>query len=176
MSWKQLGEIFRERRWQYFLWGLANLGGILVAYLACFTIWFTHDEVSKYLPGPESFLITGTISLAIAGVSYLTIPVSSAQLNRFLSVVWPFPLALIFGFLVATGMKTATLGTSTIWISSLVLFAMCFAWSSVTWLHEQGVRRDLDGKTQAPPEQSQALQRVAEGLPKLSGTQSLTEE
>ncbi len=53
---------------------MANLGGLIVAYVASGTIWLFHQNFGNYLPGSEAILIAGTISLAVTGSSYLTFP------------------------------------------------------------------------------------------------------
>ncbi len=47
---RQLGRALRKRPANYVIWLLANLGGLLVAYLATVTIWAFHKRLGSLVP------------------------------------------------------------------------------------------------------------------------------
>ena len=168
MRFDQLKDVLRKRPGSYFLWSAGNLGGILIAYLASLTLWINQGVVSTYLPGPEAFLITATISLAMAGVSCVSVKsLSNVSLSPIITGSWPFVVMLIYGQLIALGAKNEIAPSQKSWVIAIALFVLSFIWSSVTWLHEQGVRIDIDQEvkiTEGPPPE---LTQTAQGLPKV---------
>jgi len=168
---RQLRTVLRQNVFAYLLWLSANLGGLLIAYAAVFTIWWFHRTAARYLPGPEAFMMFGSISVAIAGVSYLRLPHSQSRLQSIrpslvLSISWPLLLAIVYGFLIAMGVKEPVMGPCGIWVTAVLIAACCWLWSTVTWLHEQGLRSDVEGQPPPRPEPSAALTQAAAGLPK----------
>ncbi len=164
----QLLGVLRRNGWAYFGWLMANLGGLIVAYAAVLTNYLIHREFGNLLPGPEIYLITGTISVAVAGVSYLSLSQSSpTTLSPVLSVSWAFLLAAAYGVLVALGAKPARISTFQLWSTMVAITAGCLAWSSLTWLHETGIRRDMMEEPRVPAEVHEELQRAAADLPRL---------
>jgi len=135
LRWDQLWGVLRRRWPAYVRWLLANLGGLITAYVASVTIWVFHNELGYYLPGREAFLITGTISLAVTGISYLSLPVQpSGTLSPTLSVCWAFILALVYGVIIAMGVKPSVRETWIIGLFVGLIFVGSLAWSSITWL------------------------------------------
>lgn len=121
----------------YLLWMAANLGGLLVAYAAGLTIFFFHGTLSGFIPGPEVYLITGTIAMAVAGASYMSAETTpTARLSRTLSLSWPLPVALVYGSLIAMGVKVPVIGDLLLWVFVSVVTAVCLIWASIIWLNE----------------------------------------
>lgn len=169
MQWKQLGALLSRRKDRYLLWLIANLGGLLLAYLAAATILLFHGRVGPFVPGPDVYLITATVSLAVAGVSYhLSVDQSQGfRLSPLLSLSWPFLLMLVYGFLIAMGVAPPIISNEVIWGVVVVVALGCWLWSSIIWLHEQGLLED--SRNEQPPIAGvpEALRQQAEVLPKL---------
>jgi len=111
MQFRQLSHVLRREPGAYLGWLLARLGGLLIAYCASLTVYLFHGHLGSYLPGPESYLITGTISLALAGGSYLSLSLGTAtSFSPILSISWAFLLAFVYGALIAMGVKTRVIG------------------------------------------------------------------
>lgn len=170
MQWGQLGGVLRERLGTYLAWLMANLGGLILAYVASLTVWTFHREWGNYLPPPEAFLISGVISLAVAGVSYLTFPRDkSVSLSPLLSVSWGPLLMLVYGVLIAMGVKQPVIGTIHIWRIVIVLTISCWFWSSIIWLHEHGLRLEMERPPAPPAGPPLVLQEAARELPRIDG-------
>jgi len=166
--WRKLLEVLSHSRGAYAQWVLANFGGMIVAYAASLTIWVFHRSLGNLLPGPEVYLITATISLALTGVSYLSLPPSgSVTPLPALSFTWAFLLAAVYGVLIAMGVKTPVIHNDIIWVIVIAIAVACWLWASITWLHERGIRGELEGPPPPPPEPSPILRRAAEELPKI---------
>jgi uncharacterized membrane protein YphA (DoxX/SURF4 family) len=124
---------------------MANLGGLSIAYVASLTIWVFHRTWGNYTPNPEAFLISGAISLAVTGVSYLLfVREESVSLSPLLSASWPILLMIVYGVLIAMGVRTPVISVCAIWAIVVVIAAGCWGWSSLIWLHEQGVKLDRE--------------------------------
>jgi len=168
LQWNELSMVLNKNKGPYFLWSTGNLGGLLVAYLASVQIWINQSAKSALLPGPEAYLITGTISLAMAGVSCLSFKRrGNVTLSPFISFSWAFPLMLIYGQLVILGMPNNATEAWKSWSIAIAALVISFAWASLTWLHEQGLRMDMDQEVKIPDEPPKDLTQSAEGLPKL---------
>lgn len=166
-----LGEllgVLRKKPGEFIFWLSANLGGLIIAYIACVTNFIIHGSVSKYIPGYEVFLITGTISLAVSGASYIRLHSNSPELSLspFLSISWPFPLMGVYGVLISVGAREPARSLFVIWIICILLFLGLMLWSSLIWLHELGIRMEM-GKEPEKPEESKILVEAADNLPKL---------
>jgi hypothetical protein len=168
---EQLYSVVRRNIGAYLLWLLGNVGGLAIAYLASVTIWYFHGNLGRCVPGPEVFLITGTISLAIAGVSYLRLRTDepSTSLSPFISVSWPFPLMAVYGVLIAMGTEPSSAETAPsnleLYILSFIIAFICLLWASLTWAHERGIRQEMEAEPEPPP----APELDSANLPKLEG-------
>jgi len=172
MRWDQLGGVLKENKGAYIQWLAANLGGLIVAYMASGTIWVFHATFGNYLPGPEAFLMTGVITLAVAGVSYVCLPYrNEVPLSPVISYSWAFPLAAVYGVLIAMGVKTPVLSANLIWLITIIVAMSCWLWSTVIWLHEQGIRKGWTHEPVPPEEPPQAFRDLAARLPKLTDDQ-----
>ena len=177
MQWRQLIGVFNHNRSDYFQWLFANVGGLLVAYSAIITIWIFHQELGSYQPGPEEFLIIGSISVAVAGVSYLSLPrEASGYLNRIFAVFWAFLLAAVYGILISMGVKDPVVSDESIAVVVGLLFILCLGWSSVTWLHERGIKEELAEHVVIPEEPPPGIAAAAETLPKVAPRQQQSGE
>jgi hypothetical protein len=168
LRWDQLWDVLRRSPFAYFQWLFANLGGLIVAYSASGTIWLFHNNLGPHVPGPEVYLITGTIPITVTGVSYLSLPRSQVSLSPLLTLYWPFILAAVYGVLIAMGVKPPIRSSVIIWLFVGLIFLLCLAWSTVTWLHERGIRMEMeDAEEPTPPEgPPAALTQAAANLPK----------
>jgi hypothetical protein len=98
--------VLRDNKWAYSQWLLANLGGLAIAYTAIATIWLFHLNFGNYTPGPQEWLITAAISVAVAGVSYGSLARNrNAPLSPVLWLTWPFLLAIVYGILISMGVQ-----------------------------------------------------------------------
>ena len=165
---RELFGVLRAKPWPYIGWICANLGGLLAAYAAVGTVFLVHNRPSCYTPGPEEVLVTGAISVAVAGVSYLNLHKTAAsRLAPILTIAWAFLLALVYGVLVALGSASTVRSQRQIWLIVLTITFLCLLWSSITWLHEHGIRADMEGEAPAPRPVSPDLVAAASDLPKL---------
>jgi xanthine/uracil/vitamin C permease (AzgA family) len=156
-----------RKRGDYVLWLLANLGGLVVSSLAWITIWGVHREFAPYV-SPEVLLIMGTISLAVAGVSYLSLQgVQTVRLSRLVSLSWPFLVMAVYGLLITMGTKTPTIKGVELWGIAVVVSVSCWVWASITWLHEQGIRIESEQEPQGPAGPPRELIDAAAALPKI---------
>ena len=179
MRWDQILSVLKKRWAAYIGWLFANLGGLIVAYVASVTIWAFHNDLGRYLPGPEIYLITGTITLSVAGVSYINCPQhSSTPLLPLLSNMCSLIVTLVYGVLVVTGVKAPVRSIFVIWTIAIGIFLICLAWSSITWLHEQAIRMDSETPEEPrfPLEPPPSLRQAAAGLPKMAGGHGVSEE
>jgi len=168
MQIRSLRLVLKRRIGAYILWLIANLGGILILYLASFSIWLIHKHFGHYLPGKEVFLATGTISLAISGVSYLIKGQGAPdiKLSPIISITWLIPMIFVYGILINLGVQDPIAPNWVVWIITILLFLLSIAWSSVVWLHEEGIILDkLVGPEQ--PQITPGLDKVADELPKI---------
>ncbi len=55
------------------------------------------------------------------------------------------------------GTKTPVISKSAIWLIVILIALGCWLWSTVIWLHEQGIRLEMEGVSEPPAEPSQAL-------------------
>jgi len=172
MQWKKLGKVLKNKKAEFVLWLLAHLGGILISYFACLTIWLFHKRLSSYMPGYEVFLITGTIALAVTGVSYLRLKMDkqreTTELSPLLAMSWPFLLMIVYGVLISIGMEKPIIDVFYIWLISILIFLCLIIWSSIIWLNEQGFMID-QGEEGAKPEKDPRLANSAATLPKIEG-------
>lgn len=132
MQWRDLGNVIAQRPFTFIVWLTANLGGIIVAYAAALTIWGVQGHWGTVLPRPDVYLVTATVSLAMAGISYQTIR-QAAPISPWLSFLWPFPLALVYGVFVAMGVKAPSRDEHQIWLLVLGLAAVCWIFSALIW-------------------------------------------
>lgn len=171
MSFKDLYKAYKNRKGEYWLWLIANLGALLISFLGAITIFILHNRTGELLPTKEAFLSTGTISLCIAGASYRKSRLSNEgyRLNDFFGIAGPLFLLLVYGFLIAINVTTPIISNTWMMIISLILFFCCILWSSVIWLQVQGIEKD---KTEIPPqpESDVTLTITAESLPKVTST------
>ena len=65
--------------------------------------------------------------------------------------------------------KTPIISKRQIWLIVLLIAIGCLFWASVTWLHEQGIRMDLEAGPVPPQVPPQNLQAAAAALPKIEG-------
>jgi hypothetical protein len=162
----QLLEIIRCNKGPYFLWLLGNTGGVIIALLASFTIRIYHGHWGGFFPGPDVFLVAGTIGLAVTGVSYLRLPSEekTTELSPWLSLSWPFPVMFVYGVLIAMGSRNVTQNEFSTYFIAILIFIFCFLWASLTWAHEQGLRQAL--REGPKPPGTSTLE--ASGFPKFS--------
>lgn len=163
----ELKMVFRENLGTYIGWLVANLGGLLVGYVAVLIVFIFHRELSPVAPGPEEFLITGAISIAISGASYLELRhVAPTRLVAPLLVSWPLLLAVVIGVLVTMGTKEPKLTGFWLWGAVSFILLLCLSLASIIWLHDRGIRLDHD-LVPTPKEPSEALKTAAKELPKI---------
>jgi len=168
--WADLWDTYKRRRLRHFLWLLANLGGLIVAYVATLTIWTFFREVSSLLPGPEVFLVTGAISLAIAGATYLSVFAedSSQEPHALVMVTWVVFFALIYGVLIVMGIKKPIAITkASQWSICIFLFAVCLGWATITWLHQEALILSKESMPPSPTAPPASLQQAAQELPRV---------
>ena len=169
MRFADLWRVLRVKRGRFLIWLLANLGGLVVAYFATFTIWLVHQDFVNFVPGPEVILIAGTISVAVAGASHSIIrPPTSVALSPAITVSWSFLVAVVYGFLIAFGVKDPAIDDAYLWLIAVVIAVLCWSWSSVIWLHEQGIQMEAEQEPEIPVGPPTALQSAAEDLPRLA--------
>ena len=72
--------------------------------------------------------------------------------------------------------KTPVLSKQNTMASAVVLFIFCLAWSSLIWLHEQGLRHDREVGPTPPPGPPADLLTEAEHLPKIPRQADTLEE
>jgi len=166
-----LGELFavsRKKPGEFIFWLFANLGGLIIAYVACLTNYVFHETFGKYIPGYEVFLITGTISLAVSGASYIRLHSNNPEisLSPFLSISWPFLLMGVYGVLISVGAKYPARSLPIIWVICIALFLGLMLWASLIWLHEQGIKMEMEREPEKPEEPKELVQS-ADVLPKL---------
>lgn len=170
METKQLFSVLKAEPRDFTLWILANTGGIIISSLASFIVWIFHKNWGNYPLSPDVLLITCTISLSIAGVSYISFSTDkSVRPSLSLSISWPFLLMLIFGILISINLaKPANSEGLKIWLASGGLTILCLGWSSVLWLHEQGLRKESKQVPKAPKGPPRRLKTTAHRMPKIS--------
>jgi hypothetical protein len=169
MQWRQLEGVLRKQTGAFIIWLMANLGGLIIAYVASGSIYIFHQEWGTYRPNPEAFLISGAISLTVAGSSYLSLEERSLSLSPLLSISWAILLALVYGVLISMGVKPPKISSCSIWWIVVVLTSCCWVWSSILWLHESGIRSELEAMPAKPAGPPIGLQAAADRLPKLEG-------
>jgi hypothetical protein len=166
---RDLVGVLAKKRIEYFIWLLANLGGLLVAYSATLTIWVFHLRAGSLVPGPEVFLITSALSVAVAGVSYLNVFHENRSLlpSPLFLLGWPFLVTAVYGVLISMGVEKPLISDTRVWLITVALFGLCLVWASVTWLHQQGLLRDQEEPPAQAPAPAPALNTAAGALPKL---------
>ncbi len=169
MNYSELSTVLNQSRTKFILWFMANLGGLIISYLASSIIFILHHHSGDLLPGKEAYLITGTVSLCISGVSYFKAREKhgETQLSTWFSILWPVFIMLVFGFLIAIGVKKPAAGDTEVFLLALILSMLCLFWSSIIWLHEQGMEIDSQ-KVPEKPQPDTALEQAASDLPKIS--------
>jgi hypothetical protein len=177
LSRKNLCDVFLLR-WQAYLgWLLANLGGLIIAYGAALTSCYLFRDSSLYWPGPEELLITAVMSLTIAGVSYWNLRnFAGSNLSAPLVLFWVFMLLPVYGILVAIGAREPVISDTTLWITVIIILFLCVIWASITWLHEQGLRREFKMEDSRPPGISKQLSSKAEDLSKVMPVEAANQE
>ncbi len=144
MQWADMWEILRDRRADYALWLFSQLGGIVVGALASLTIFAFHLKRSDFPPEPQVLLVTGTISVAVTGVNYFTERRNPEDLNPWLYLAWAALVMLVYGVIVVAGVKTPEIPYAWCWVIALILMLACLLWSSIMWLHREGLRSPED--------------------------------
>lgn len=177
MRWAELSQVFRANFRAYLGWLAANLGGLFIAYSAAATIWLLHRTYGTHLPTPQTVLISGTISLAVKGVSYLNFPRDpGTKLSPLLSTSWPFLVMAVYGVLMSMGVKTPVISQGEIWTIAGLIATACWGWASLLWAHEMGMKTAMEGAIPPSPVGPPAvLQQAAATLPKV-GTPGEPEE
>jgi hypothetical protein len=106
--------------------------------------------------------------LAVSGSSYVRLHASDPRisLSPLLSISWPILLAWIYGIFLTIGIKESTRPSCLIWIVCIGLFLGLILWSSLIWLHEQGLRMEME-REPTPPEGPRELQEATKTLPKM---------
>jgi hypothetical protein len=171
MQWAKLIDVLKNNKLAFTIWLAANVGGLIIAYSAIVIIILFLKPQSNYYPGPHEYLIVAAISVAISGVSYTNLyKVSNTILNPWFIYIWPILLFLIFGILIGFGGKSAPYENLFTWGVAVGIFVVGLLWSSITWLHEQGIRSDMSNpkipKTTPPKD----LFEAAKTLPKVRAT------
>jgi hypothetical protein len=167
MQHSELITTFRNNFGKYTIWLLANLGGLLIPYLAAGMIWLLYQEFGKFLPGTDVFLIIGTVLLTSTMASYQKTKANdSANLWIGLYLVWPFLLMIVFGFFIAIGIKVPTMEEYILWILIISFLVLSVIWSSIVWLHEQGLLDDRFKPPSKPPTDPR-LSKATISLPKI---------
>ncbi len=117
------------------------------------------------------WLSTGTISLAVTGVSYVSLtrsPRAQVSLSPLLSFSWGLLLALVYGVLIAMGEIPPVIDKSVIRLITILVTTFCLLWSTIIWLHEQGLRGEMEGEgILSPPSPPPALKETARDLPRI---------
>lgn len=152
MNTQELLSTLRLKKGNYLLWLGSLMGGLILSYMAAMTILVLHRHTGGLFPKREAYLLTGVISLLITGLSYINNKKRnpSFELSPILSIIWGFFLLLVYGGLIAVGVsKPAISEKSILWIA-VGLFICCMLWSSVIWLHEQGVESESTKIAEAP--------------------------
>jgi len=171
---KEIGDVISQSKGSFALWLLGNVGGLLIVYLAGFTIWIYHGRWGAFLPGPEIFLIMGTISLAVTGVSYIRLHSDdpTISLSPWLSLTWPFPVMAAYGVLVAMGIKPIIRSNCTAYTIAILIAFFCLTWASLTWAHERGIKDEMRGEPQPP----QPPRLESDNLPRFAFDEMTPEE
>lgn len=165
---RELAGVLMSKKLAFVGWLAANLGGLLIAYGAVATVLIVHGGPGNFTPGVEAILITGAISVAIAGASYWTVrEVDESRLAAPLVFIWPFLLTGIYGLLVAMAFLEERPSGLRIWIIASVTLLLSIVWASVTWLHEQGIRSEFEREPSLPEAPAKELQAATVDLPKL---------
>jgi amino acid transporter len=169
MSINDLLNVLKIKLGDFLLWLLAYLGGMLIMYIACLTIKFFHGYFGPYFPGYEIYLVTGTICLTVTGISYVRLDFGNkgVSLSPILSLSWPFLIIGVYGILTCTGVKESVRPSWLIWVVSILLFLCLMLWSSIIWLHEQGIRIEMENEPEQPQE-SDHLRNAADNFPKVT--------
>lgn len=168
MSLADLLQVLRRNIADYLLWLIAYLGGIIITLLSGFTIWVIHAHSGVFNLGCEVYLMTGTVTLAVTGLSYFRFQKNSGkgiQLNRLITYSWPILLMAVYGLLISMGFEKSPRSPLVVWVICVSLFVFLMIWSTIIWLHEQGLREE----SQKEPEETQlddSLRDAAESLPK----------
>ncbi|MFA6355568.1 MAG: hypothetical protein WCY23_00500 [Candidatus Omnitrophota bacterium] len=168
MQWKELLKVLVTKWQEYIVWLMANMGGILISYLAVAVIWMVLKRSSLFMPGYDIFLVTGAISLAVSGVSYIRLKSDQQKeigLSSVLIFLWILLLMSIFGILICLGLECPS-ASFRLWIISIVIFFGCMICSSLIWLNEQGIEMDKEKEPETPPE-PKGLAGETNALPKI---------
>ena len=167
MQWPELLETLKNNFGRYVIWLLANLGGLLIAYLAAVIVSALYNEFQNLMPGKDVYLITGAILLTATMASYQKTKAGiTSNLWIGLYIIWPFLLMLVFGFLLAIGIKQPNIEPYQLWIYVIVIFVLAIIWSSIVWLHEQGIYDDMMKTPDKPPTDPNLVGATVD-LPKL---------
>jgi hypothetical protein len=65
------------------------------------------------------------------------------------------------------GVQKPAISGIIVWLIAIIIFIGCLLWSSVTWLHEQGIRLEMQQMPSSPERPPPALEQTAAGLPKI---------
>jgi hypothetical protein len=152
-----LKDVLRKNTFEFIIWLLANIGGLVIAYAAILTIYIFSNLRSNYYPGPDDYLLIATVSVTISGVTYSKnfIDKTGFSLNRVFLLGWPILLALVYGVLIVFGMKPPPYENWVTRIGAGVIFILCMAWSSIVWLSGKANEPPSDttmGPTNPPPD------------------------
>jgi len=169
MNLKALFGVLKSNVGKYVLWLGSIMGGLILSFLAAFTIWLFHRHSGNMLPKSEAYLLTGVISLMITGLSYINNKKKNEtyMLSPTLSIIWGFFLLLVYGALITIGATKPAIGEKSILLIAVILFICCMLWSSIIWAHERGFEMDAKKAVEAPG-LSKDLIDAAKDLPKMN--------
>lgn len=167
MQRRELCDVLKGHKSQFIFWLIANLGGIIVYLLAALTIYLLHKHFGNMLPSKNVLLVTGTISLMVSGVSYLRTreQYRGSRINSYFVILWPILAGFVYGLLIGMGSTKPIISNEGIYYISIILLILCISWSSIIWLHEQGLVGEMQ-KTPQQPEKTEGLDEVAAELAK----------
>jgi len=116
-----------------------------VSLLAAGIVYMLHKRSGNLLPGKDILLVTGTMALAVAGVSYFKTreQFPGERVSTPFLYAWPALLTLVFGVLIGIGVEKPSIPDWAVYCIAFVLFLLCIAWSTIIWLHEQGIIADM---------------------------------
>ena len=73
---------------------------------------------------------------------------------------------LVYGFLVAIGSNEPKISDDLVFIIAVILFIFCILWSTIIWLHEQGLEFEAS-RLPKKPDTEESIVKAAADMPKL---------
>lgn len=146
--------ILKRNKSDYFFWLLGYLGGIIITLLSYLTIWIIHSHWGIFRIECEVFLMTGTVILAVTGLSHLRFQKQSngsIKLHFLIAYSWPILLMVVYGLLISIGFAKSPRNGAILYIICIGVCVVLFIWSSIIWLHEQGLRKEQEEEPQPSP-------------------------